>query len=203
MRDAGLAEAGTYGRPPRRSPIERSSRRAPLLAQRPTEFDVRDALESRMRALGADGPSYATIVASGPRFAAVPHHETGRLTIVEGDTVIINVGLGLPVYGYHSDMTRSFVVGDPTPRAARRVRPCVREAQAAGLATVLRRRSGPPTSTPRAGRCSVPPGARTGTSTAPATVSASTSTRSPSRPPVSTADAARGGRGDRGARPLS
>ena len=106
---------------------------APLLDQRPTEADVRDALESRMRALGADGPSYATIVASGPAFAARPHHETGRRTIVEGDTVIVDVGA--LVDGYHSDMTRSFVVGEPTPEQLD-VYACVREAQAAGLATV-------------------------------------------------------------------
>ena len=93
---------------------------APLLDQRPTEADVRDALESRMRTLGADGPSYATIVASGPAFAARPHHETGRRTIVEGDTVIVDVGA--LVDGYHSDMTRSFVVGRADARAARRLR---------------------------------------------------------------------------------
>ena len=52
-------------------------------------------------------------MASGPAFAARPHHETGRRTIVEGDTVIIDVGA--LVDGYHSDMTRSFVVGEPTP----------------------------------------------------------------------------------------
>ena len=39
---------------------------APMLAERPTEADVRDELEYRMRRLGADGPSYDTIVASGP-----------------------------------------------------------------------------------------------------------------------------------------
>jgi Xaa-Pro aminopeptidase len=85
---------------------------APTLGDGVTEADVRDELEYRMRRHGADGPSYATIVASGPEHAARPHHETGRRRIGEGDTVVIDVGA--LVDGYHSDMTRSFVVGDPT-----------------------------------------------------------------------------------------
>src|SRR5829696_4501229 len=106
---------------------------APLLAAAPTEADVRDELEHRMRQLGASGPSYDTIVASGPDNAARPHHETSRRTIVEGDTVIIDVGA--LVDGYHSDMTRSFVVGEPTPHQ-REIYDLVLEAQLAGLAAI-------------------------------------------------------------------
>lgn len=105
----------------------------PMLADRPTEADVRDELDYRMRRYGADGPSYDTIVASGPTFAARPHHHTGRRTIVEGDTVVIDVGA--LVDDYHSDMTRSFVVGEPTARQ-REIFDIVREAQAKGLAAV-------------------------------------------------------------------
>jgi Xaa-Pro aminopeptidase len=106
---------------------------APLLADEPTEADVRDELERLMRRRGADGPSYDTIVASGPQHAARPHHQTGRRTIVEGDTVIIDVGA--LVDGYHSDMTRTFVVGEPTDRQ-QEVYGLVLQAQLAGLATV-------------------------------------------------------------------
>ena len=106
---------------------------APILADSPTEAEVRDELEHRMRRLGADGPSYDTIVASGPDNAARPHHETGRRTIVEGDTVIIDVGA--LVDGYHSDMTRSFVVGEPTPDQ-QHVYDLLLEIQLAGLAAV-------------------------------------------------------------------
>jgi Xaa-Pro aminopeptidase len=84
-----------------------------MLANRPTETDVRDELEYRMRRLGADGPSYDTIVASGPLNAARPHHGAERRTIEEHDTVVIDVGA--LVDGYHSDMTRSYVVGEPSP----------------------------------------------------------------------------------------
>lgn len=85
---------------------------APLLGDGMTEADVRMELEYRMRRHGADGPSYDTIVASGPEHAARPHHQASRRRIVEGDTIVIDVG-GL-VDGYHSDMTRSFVVGEPS-----------------------------------------------------------------------------------------
>jgi Xaa-Pro aminopeptidase len=87
---------------------------APTLGDGVSEADVRMELEYRMRREGADGPSYDTIVASGPQHAARPHHESGARRIVEGDTVVIDVGA--LVDGYHSDMTRSFVIGSPTPR---------------------------------------------------------------------------------------
>ncbi|MDQ3470093.1 MAG: aminopeptidase P family protein [Actinomycetota bacterium] len=106
---------------------------APTLGDGLTEADVRDELEHRMRRLGADGPSYATIVASGPDHAARPHHETGRRRIAEGDTVIIDVGALID--GYHSDMTRSFVIGDASPRQ-REVYDLVLASQLAGLAAV-------------------------------------------------------------------
>jgi Xaa-Pro aminopeptidase len=106
---------------------------APMLADEPTEADVRDELEYRMRRLGAQGPSYDTIVASGPDNAARPHHETGRRTIIEGDTVIIDVGA--LVDGYHSDMTRTFVIGEPSAEQ-QDIYDLVLAAQLAGLEAV-------------------------------------------------------------------
>ena len=98
-----------------------------------TEADVRNELEYRMRLHGADDRSYNTIVAAGPDNAARPHHEVGYRTIVEGDTVVIDVG-GL-VDGYHSDMTRSYVIGEPTPQQ-RDIYDLVQQSQAAGLAAL-------------------------------------------------------------------
>ena len=77
-----------------------------------TEADVRNRLEIRMRELGADGPSYETIVATGPVNAARPHHRPTDTVIERGHTVIIDVGALFD--GYHSDMTRTFFVGEPT-----------------------------------------------------------------------------------------
>ena len=78
-----------------------------------TETDIRNELEHRMRLHGADDRSYDTIVATGPDHAARPHHQVSGRLLREGDTVIIDVGA--LVDGYHSDMTRSWVIGDPTP----------------------------------------------------------------------------------------
>lgn len=85
---------------------------APSLGDGLTEAQVRNRLELRMRELGATGPSYDTIVATGPRNAALPHHRPTDTLIEHGHTVIIDVGA--LVDGYHSDMTRTFVVGPPS-----------------------------------------------------------------------------------------
>lgn len=106
---------------------------APRLGDGLTEADVRSLLEARMRSLGASGPSYETIVASGPTNAALPHHRPTDRVLAEGDTVIIDVGA--LVDGYHSDMTRTFVVGTPTDEQSRWY-DVVHAAQAAGLAVV-------------------------------------------------------------------
>ncbi len=98
-----------------------------------TEADIRTELEYRMRLHGADDRSYDTIVATGPDHAARPHHEVSRRTIVEGDTVIIDVGA--LVDGYHSDMTRSYVIGRPTEHQ-REIYALVEAAHAAGIAAL-------------------------------------------------------------------
>lgn len=97
-----------------------------------TERDVRDELEYRMRRFGADGPSYETIVASGPN-SALPHHRPTDRRIVEGDAVVIDVGA--LVEGYHSDMTRTFLIGD-VDGELERMYAAVEVAQRLGLAAV-------------------------------------------------------------------
>ena len=73
-----------------------------------TERDIRDELEYRMRQFGADGPSYETIVASGEN-SSHPHHRPTSRRITDGDSVVIDVGAR--VDGFHSDMTRTFLIG--------------------------------------------------------------------------------------------
>lgn len=97
-----------------------------------TERDVRDELEFRMRRFGADGPSYETIVASGPN-SALPHHRPTDRRIVEGDSVVIDVGA--LVEGYHSDMTRTFLIGD-VDGELERMYAAVKASQYLGLASV-------------------------------------------------------------------
>lgn len=97
-----------------------------------TERDVRDELEYRMRRHGADGPSYETIVAAGSN-AARPHHRPSDQLLREGDSVVIDVG-GL-VDGYHSDMTRTFLLGQVDP-VLQTMFDVVSESQSHGVAAV-------------------------------------------------------------------
>lgn len=102
------------------------------LGEGATEAEVALELEWQMRRLGADGPSFDTIVASGPN-GAMPHHRAGERRITEGDLVVID--FGALVDGYHSDMTRTVMVGDPTD-TQRRMLDTVMASQAAGVAAV-------------------------------------------------------------------
>lgn len=111
---------------------EALARVRPRLAERPTEREVAAELEAEMRRLGADGPSFDTIVASGPN-AARPHARPTDRRLAEGDLVVLD--FGALVDGYHSDMTRTLVLGDPTPIQARMLT-VVTEAQAAGVSAV-------------------------------------------------------------------
>jgi Xaa-Pro aminopeptidase len=76
-----------------------------------TERDLAIAIEHRMVQLGASGPSFSTIVASGPN-AASPHAVPGDRVVSEGDLVVFD--LGARVDGYCSDMTRTVPVGIPS-----------------------------------------------------------------------------------------
>jgi Xaa-Pro aminopeptidase len=102
------------------------------LGEGPTEAEVALELEWQMRRLGAEAPSFETIVASGPN-GAMPHHRAADRRIAEGDLVVLD--FGALVDGYHSDMTRTVMVGDPSDTQARMYE-VVREAQAAGVAAV-------------------------------------------------------------------
>ena len=101
-----------------------------LLDAEPTEAAFALALEDRMRALGAEGPSFPSIVAGGPN-AAKPHHSTSDRPIRDGDCLILDFGA---LYdGYHSDMTRTALLGDVDPWLVDAFA-AVEEAQAAGVA---------------------------------------------------------------------
>ena len=105
----------------------------PLLERRPTERSFQLALDRAIIDRGADDLSFATIVASGPN-SARPHHVPTQRIIEQGDLVVVDVGALID--GYHSDMTRSFVVGEPSGEAAEML-DVTRAAQAAGVAAVM------------------------------------------------------------------
>ena len=94
-----------------------------------TEIEIGLALELTMRELGAEGPSFDTIVAFGTN-AAKPHAVPTERVLKSGDLVLIDMGMVLQ--GYCSDMTRTFVAGKPDKTYLERLR-VVRKAQLAGI----------------------------------------------------------------------
>lgn len=75
-----------------------------------TEREVGRELESLMLDHGADAASFETIVAAGPN-SAIPHHRPTDAVLGAGD--FVKIDFGALVAGYHSDMTRTFVLGPP------------------------------------------------------------------------------------------
>lgn len=103
------------------------------LAGGPTESEFGRELDFEMRRLGATGPSFETIVASGAN-AAKPHHRPASAAIEPNAPIVID--FGALVDGYCSDMTRTVWTGrldDPTMKRAVDV---VLASQAAGVAAV-------------------------------------------------------------------
>jgi len=74
------------------------------------EIDVAFDLECAMRRLGASGPSFEIIVASGPR-SAMPHGAASEKVIGKGEAVVFDYG---SLYkGYASDETCTVFTGEP------------------------------------------------------------------------------------------
>ncbi len=123
--------------------IERLRRSATLAAQafdralrkaRPgvRESDLAAEIEFQMRRLGADRPSFETIVASGPR-SALPHARPTANVLLRNQLILIDMGATRE--GYASDMTRMAFLGRPG-RKVREVYAAVLEAQLAGIEAV-------------------------------------------------------------------
>ena len=95
-----------------------------------TEREAAFFLENEFRRLGAEGPAFETIVASGPN-GALPHAEPGRKKIRPGETVIIDCGARFK--GYCADITRTKIMGRPR-KWQREIYAIVKEAQDRALA---------------------------------------------------------------------
>lgn len=93
-----------------------------------TELELTAVLEYEMKARGATGPSFPTMVAAGAR-SSIIHYVSGPTEIQEG-TLLID--WGAVVDGYCSDMTRTFGVGQ-LPQKVREIYLIVLDAQRAAI----------------------------------------------------------------------
>jgi len=98
-----------------------------------TERQVARDLEWAMFEHGAEAVSFETIVATGAH-SAVPHHRPTDAVLASGD--FVKIDFGAVVGGYHSDMTRTFVLGSASDWQ-REVYELVAEAQRAGSKALL------------------------------------------------------------------
>jgi Xaa-Pro aminopeptidase len=97
-----------------------------------SERDVAIELELRMRRLGAQAPSFPSIVASG-KHGALPHAEPRDVEIERG--VLVTIDWGAYLDGYCSDCTRTYATG-PLSDEAKETYELVLSAQEAALAAV-------------------------------------------------------------------
>jgi len=101
------------------------SKTIPLIRAGMKETEVRDILEAELKVQGLSGPSFETIIGSGPN-SALPHYTAGDRVLQQGDSIVIDFG-GL-YQGYCSDMTRTIMLGKATEEY-REVYETVKEAQ--------------------------------------------------------------------------
>ncbi len=98
-----------------------------------TEAEFALALDTAMRAGGAESVAFETIVAAGPN-SAKPHHQPTDRAIAVGEPVVVD--FGATYEGYRSDMTRTFCVGGEPEGELARVFEVVRASQSDGVAAV-------------------------------------------------------------------
>lgn len=77
-----------------------------------TENELVAEVEYQIRKLGADGPSFDSMVLSGEK-TALPHGVPGTRKLMQGDLVMFDIGVYAD--GYASDITRTFALGEPSP----------------------------------------------------------------------------------------
>ncbi|WP_412988960.1 M24 family metallopeptidase [Pediococcus siamensis] len=97
-----------------------------------TELQVANCLDGWMKAHGASGASFDTIVASGAR-AAMPHGAATTKILQSGE--MITIDFGYYVDGYTSDITRTIALGDPDPKL-KQIYAIVKKAQEKVIAAI-------------------------------------------------------------------
>jgi Xaa-Pro aminopeptidase len=92
------------------------------------EYEAQADLEAVFRRRGAERPSFASIVGSGPN-ATTLHYNANNRQLARGDMVVVDIGSSYE--GYAADMTRSYPASGQFTPAQRDVYQIVRDAQAA------------------------------------------------------------------------
>lgn len=103
-----------------------------IVARGRSENEVAEAIERAMRSVGFSGPSFPTIVASGPH-SAHPHAHPGGRRLDAGDLVVLDFGGVLD--GYCLDLTRMAAVG-PISKEAQALFDAVSAAHRAAIEAV-------------------------------------------------------------------
>ena len=94
-----------------------------------TERELAIELEYQMALLGSEAPSFPTIMLAAER-SALPHGVPGERALQPGDLLLID--FGAVINGYHSDMTRTFVLGQ-ADQQQREIYQTVHDAQQAAI----------------------------------------------------------------------
>jgi len=97
-----------------------------------SEIEIANIYEEAGRKLGAEGLAFDTIVASGWR-SALPHGVASTKKMKTGELVVFD--FGMKYKGYHSDCTRTLMIGKPSPKQAE-IYQVVKKAQAESLKQV-------------------------------------------------------------------
>ena len=92
------------------------------------EFEIQALIEYTFRRNGADRPSFATIVGSGPNSTTLHYNADDRF-MQAGEVVVMDIGASYR--GYAADVTRTVPVSGTFSPAQREIYQVVRDAQAA------------------------------------------------------------------------
>jgi Xaa-Pro aminopeptidase len=99
-----------------------------LVAPGVNEYEVQALVEYTFRRRGADRPSFATIVGSGPNSTTL-HYNANDRVMRAGEVVVMDIGASWD--GYAADVTRTVPVSGRFTPAQRAIYQLVRDAQAA------------------------------------------------------------------------
>ncbi len=120
----------------RAAAISAEAHKAAMSKARPgmNEWQIEAEVDYAFRSRGATGPSYPSIVASGPN-AAILHHIENRREMRAGEMLLIDAGCEYEFYA--SDITRTFPIGAKFTELQKQLYSIVLEAQLKAIERAL------------------------------------------------------------------